>query len=43
MNRIIGDDDIVQQIINGACIAGAIAYSVLILSALFNYRIHYLE
>lgn len=30
-------DDIVQQIIDGVCIAGAIACSALILSALFNY------
>lgn len=29
-------DDIVQQVINGACIAGAIAYCTLILSVLFN-------
>lgn len=29
-------DSVIQQIIDGACIAGAIAYSALILSALFN-------
>lgn len=29
-------NSVIQQIIDGACIAGAISYSVLILSALFN-------